>query len=407
MQQPQLKLLGAVAMALFFEEYDLAMLNLALPQIADDLGKPLAQMTDYLWMIRAGAIPAFLLIPYADRIGRRPVFIFSTMLMGLLTFATAFAQTPLQFVLCQAATRTFFVSGSAVAFVIVTEEFPAQHRGWGLGILSALGAVGHGLSAGLYAAVAVLPYGWRALYAVGVIPVLLVPLLLRRIPETDRFAAHKKTVATTSGDGLLASLRPLLELAQHHPARAAGVAVSGFVLAIGMMPTFQFASLYAQQHLGWTPADVAKMVIGSGAVGIVGNVVAGRLGDFFGRKRVGAVFVGTFPVMSFLFYNGGSGPVVAAAFAGIVFCSMGGRVMLRALATELFPTSRRGAASGIFAVLEAVGAVVGLFVLARYQLDDASGLSQVAPAIAAVLWLGALVILTFPETGGQELESLS
>ena len=48
------------------------------------------------------------------------------------TLLTAFSQTSTQFVICQMITRTFFVAGSAIAFVMVAEEFPAPHRGWGI-----------------------------------------------------------------------------------------------------------------------------------------------------------------------------------------------------------------------------------------------------------------------------------
>jgi MFS family permease len=402
--QPSLKLLGAVALALFFEEYDLAMLNVALPQIAADLGVPVTSLARYLWVIRLGALPAFLLIPYADRIGRRPVFIASTAIMGLLTCLTAFTRTPLEFVLCQAMTRTFFLSGSAVAFVIITEEFPAEHRGWGMGILAALGAVGHGAAAGAYAAIDVLPYGWRSLYAVGMMPLFLVPLFLRRIPETARFSQHQSASAH-EGMSFRAAFAPLVELGRTHPARALGIAGSGFFAALAALPSFQFTSYYTQTALGWGPADVSKMVIGAGAVGIVGNVVAGRLGDLLGRRRVGFVLMAVFPLASLAFYNGHSAMVVVA-FMALVFSSMGGRLMLRALATELFPTSQRGAASGLFSVLETLGGVTGLLLLDIYQVDQVEQMSVVVPALAAAMVPAAAILLRFPETRQRELEDI-
>lgn len=399
-----LKLLGAVALALFFEEYDLAMLNVALPQIAADLGVPVGGLARYLWVIRLGALPAFLLIPYADRIGRRPIFIVSTAIMGLLTCLTAFTRTPLEFVVCQALTRTFFLSGSAVAFVIVTEEFPAEHRGWGMGILAALGAVGHGAAAGMYAAINVLPYGWRALYAVGMVPLFLVPLFLRRIPETARFSRHQ-SAAVHEGMSFAAAFAPLLALGRSHPGRAMGIAASGFLSALAAMPSFQFTSYYTQNALGWQPADVSKMVIGAGAVGIVGNVVAGRLGDLIGRRRVGFVLMAAFPLASAVFYNGSS-TLVVVAFMALVFSSMGGRLMLRALATELFPTGQRGAASGLFSVLETLGAVTGLFLLDLYHVERVAQMSSVVPGIALAMLLAAVTLLGFPETKQRELEDI-
>ena len=36
----------------------------------------------------------------------------------------------------------------------------------------------------------VMPFGWRGLYALGIAPVFLLPLLRRGIPETRRFSAQ-------------------------------------------------------------------------------------------------------------------------------------------------------------------------------------------------------------------------
>ena len=122
---PRLSLLGAIALALFFEEYDLAMLTSALHRIAADLGMAETQFGLYLGIIRLGALPAFLVIPLADRFGRRRVFIATVVCTGLFTFFRAFSQTAAQFVVLQMLTRTGFITGSAVAFVMVAEEFPA------------------------------------------------------------------------------------------------------------------------------------------------------------------------------------------------------------------------------------------------------------------------------------------
>jgi MFS family permease len=411
---PSLRLLGAVALALLFEEYDQAMVTAALKQIAAELRIVERDLGLYLALIRLGALPAFALIPLADRIGRRPVFVFATAAMGVLTFATAFSQTPTQFVILQALTRTFFVAGSAVAFVIVTEEFPAAHRGWGIGMLAALGAVGHGLGAAAFSQIERLPYGWRALYAFGIIPVLLVPWFLRRIPETRRFTREAATVAAAAAAqghvgstiGLADMIAPLRALARTHPARAAGVAVTAFVAAIATLPSFQFSGYYTQTKLGWEPGRYAILVIVGGGIGIIGNIVAGRLGDVWGRRRVGFALLAVFPLASFGFYQG---PVwgVIVAWVVLVFTMMGGRVILRSLATELFPTSQRGAASGMFALLEALGAVAGLLAIWAYRADDISELALAVPAVSLAVWAAALVMVRFPETRQRELEDIS
>lgn len=404
-----LKLLGVVALAFFFEEYDQTMVTAALKQISAELRIPESDLPLYLALIRLGALPAFLLIPLADRIGRRPVFVFATAAMGLVTFATAFSQTPLQFVLLQALTRTFFVAGSAVAFVIVTEEFPAAHRGWGMGMLAALGAVGHGFGAAAFSQIDRLPYGWRALYALGIVPVLLVPWFLRHIPETQRFMREVKSVATgisTQRRWLFDMITPLRALGATHPARAAGVAFTGFATSVATLPAFQFSGYFTQTKLGFSPSQYSILVIAGGAIGILGNIVAGRLGDTLGRKRVGAVFLALFPLACLGFYQG-TVAVSIAAWVLLLFCAMGGRLILRALATELFPTSQRGAASGLFSMLEALGSVAGLLAIHYYRPDDIEGLALAVPLVSTSTWLALLVLLRFPETRQRELEQIA
>ena len=163
----------------------------------------------------------------------------------LLTFLTGFSQTAEQFVALQMFTRTFFVAGSAIAFVMVTEEYPAEHRGWGIGMLGALGVCGHGLAMLLYSVSEHLPYGWRALYFVGLVPVLFFPWFRRKVPETARFSAHAAR-SLEDGTGPSGWARPLLELAVTHPARAAGIALVGFVPAIGLISAFQFTGYFTQ-----------------------------------------------------------------------------------------------------------------------------------------------------------------
>lgn len=404
-----LKLLGAVALALLFEEYDLAMLTSALGHIAAELEMPEHQLSLYLAFIRMGALPAFFLVPIADRMGRRPVFVVAVACMGILTAATAFTQTPMQFVVAQALTRSFFVIGSAVAFVIVTEEFPAAHRGWGMGMLAAISAAGHGLGALAFSQIERLPYGWRALYVFGLIPVLLVPFFLRSVPETDRFTRHSAAAALDEHSAALSGIRamfePLRALASSHPARAAAVAGSGFFAAMAALPSFQFSGKYTQEVIGFTPGQYSTMVVLGGAVGIIGNVVGGRMGDSHGRKRVGAALLSSFPLFAYGFYHGGA-LVVVLSWVGLVFSSMGGRLILRAIATELFPTSQRGAASGMFVVLETLGAVAGLLAIHMRGVEDLHQIARVIPIVAIVALIPAALLYTFPETGKRELEDI-
>jgi hypothetical protein len=61
--EPQVRMLGVVALALLFENYDQAMLSAAPRQIADDLGVAESDPGSMLGYVRLGALPAFLWIP--------------------------------------------------------------------------------------------------------------------------------------------------------------------------------------------------------------------------------------------------------------------------------------------------------------------------------------------------------
>ena len=191
-----LRVLGFVALAMFFENYDLGMLGNALPQIAATFGLDKAAQGEFTAMARFGALPAFLLLPFADRIGRRRILLLSIAGMSLGALATALAQSPLQFVVGQFAMRTFIVTAAITSFVVVSEEFPARRRGWGIGMLGGVGAIGFGFGALLYGFIEWLPFGWRALYAVGIVPLAFAPMFARGLRETERFAALRAAAET-------------------------------------------------------------------------------------------------------------------------------------------------------------------------------------------------------------------
>ncbi len=403
-----LQLLGVVSLAVLFEEYDMAVLTSALSPIARELHLADARLGLDLAVVRLGAVPAFFVVPLADRFGRRPVFLWSTVLLGLLSFATAFVSTPLQFIVVQALTRTFFVAGTAIALVMVTEEFPAEHRGWGVGMLSGLGAMGAGLSAIMFSRIHQLPFGWRALYVVGIVPVLLLPYFRRRLGETERFLQLTHTPGKTGGGSpfTFGTMAPLLQLMAAYPARCLALGASGFAVSSAMLPTFQFTGHFTQQKLGWSPGQYASMVIVLGAFGIVGTVAAGVLGDRFGRKRIGMLMLGAFPLASFAFYYGVS-RVTLIAWVPMVFCATGGRVILRSLSTELFPTAQRGTASGMFSVTETLGAVCGLLLVYAYGTRDVAELARAVPLVGCGTYVAVLLFPLFPETRQRELEEIS
>jgi putative MFS transporter len=400
-----LRMLGLVVLGSFFEAYDLSLLTAALKHISQDLRIDANQIGYYLGAVRLGGFLAFALLPFTDRFGRRPLFLLSLLGMSVLTLATAFAQTPLQFVGLQLVSRAFMLTAVGVGVVMLTEEMPAEHRGWGLGILGALAAFGHGLGALLFGFVDVLPFGWRALYAIGAAPLLAFPFIRRSLRETARFAEHHATRDPSADGGLAGWSRPLLALLRANPGRAAAVGAAGMLFALGAISVFQFSSYYLQKMHGWEPRQYSVMLLTAGGIGVVGNVVAGNLGDRFGRRAVGFASLALYPLAAIAFYQG-SGWLLPVAFAAIVFTSSAADVVIGALSAELFPTSQRGASSALLTLVRTFGWIAGLWLVSGGMTRE-TDMPNVISGLAGVVGIAAFCVLLLPETGRRELETLS
>lgn len=402
-----LSLLGLVSLAYFFENYDLSLLMSALSFIAADLGIAESELAGYTGLIRLGALPAFLLVPFSDRLGRRAIFLAAVAGFSFLTFVTAFTTSVAAFVVVQMLVRTCVLAASTMAFVIIAEEFPAEHRGWGIGLLGALGACGFGFGAILFGFVEHLPYGWRALYVIGITPLLAMPALRRGIPETKRFDRHRRErLGAKAGVGGVAGwLAPLVALARSYPRRVAGVTLAGTLYSAGEIAVFQFCGYFTLTHHQWEPWRFSVMVVAAGAVGMVGNVLAGRLGDLFGRRPVGFVVAASFPGLAWLFYHL-PGAYLPVLWAFLTVCSVSCNVTIRALATEVFPTSHRGTSGGWLSLVQTLGTAAGLGVVG---LGIARGvdLPTMVSTLAFLTVVAGSALFLLPETSGRELEEIA
>ncbi len=403
-----LRVLGFVALGMFFENYDVSLLGSLLKYIAEDFGISKGELGEFTGTIRLGTLPAFFLIPFADRIGRRRLFLASIVGLSLGTFLTAFSQNATQFILCQVIARSFIITASAIAYVIVTEEFPAAHRGWGIGMLGAVAAMGYGASAVLFAFIDVIPFGWRGMYGLGLAPLLLLPILRRGVPETARFERHAGAELASLGlrRVLSGALEPVLALARTHPRGSVAVIALGFLSTAGHATAFQLTGEYVLTVHGWEPWQYSLMFFFCGGVGIVGSPLAGRLGDRYGRRAIGAAMLGCFPLTAFAFYTGPAW-VVPIGWVAMVFATMASGVVVRGLTNEIFPTAQRGTASGLLSSVETLGAAASLFLFSFLMtvLDDRQGL--VVSLISLLALVSTAALLLFPETRQRELEEIS
>ncbi len=394
----QWRVLGLLGVAELVDHYDIGLVGALLLQIQRDLGIAEHEIGLLSAVIRAGVLLALGAGVLADRYGRRRLLMATITGYSLTTLASAFAPSPYVFTAVQCLGRAFLYAETAVAIVVVTEELGARDRGYGLGLLGALGALGHGVAAIGLSVEPYLPWGWRALYALGALPLLGLAWLRRNLPETRRFEA-----GASIAHGLW---HPVIAFFSAYPGRAAGLFAVAFTadFAAGAAGGLMVKTL--QELHGWPQTRVTLLYILGGVLAIAGNQAAGLWSDRVGRRPVLAALLCLMAVAFAGFYNL-RGWVVIPLWIVQVFALQGATVLVRALGSELFPTSYRTTASSARLLAATLGGSAG-FVLESYLYgvfgSHAAAITALLPAcpIAAVL-----VFALLPEPAARELEEVS
>jgi putative MFS transporter len=374
----------------------------AMPQIQRGLAIPEDEVASLFALLRFGTLFSLVLAVLADRIGRRRILILSVAAVALCNLASAFAGSGISLAWLQFFARLFLGAQLLLAVVVVTEELSADNRGFGLGLVTAVGGMGGALTLLAYAFVDQLPHGWRSLFGIGAFGLLCVPWLWRSLHETRRFS-DQRSQGAVSGP----AWKPMRDILRHHGWRLA--ALTGVVLPVSVIlePGLTFVSKHMQDGLGYSPAQVGLLLAVCGAATPVANVVAGNLADRFGRRPVTALASLLLPASVALFYNA-QGIVPLAIGLMLLFVSIGFLVVLHgALATELFPTALRSTAAGMREALGTVGSSLGLWIVGLlYAVTGSHAVSNTWILVLAPI-SPLVILLSVPETAARELEEIA
>jgi putative MFS transporter len=397
----------------FFDQYDRALLTLAIKQIQKGLQISEDALGSLLMWIRLGYMGSLLITPLADVFGRRSLLLYTIIAYTIFTGFAAVAPTAHIFVACEMLARVFAGAEGTIALVILSEEVDAGVRGWAIGMLSALTSVGFGIAALAFAGINVIPFGWRGLYALALIPLVLIIPLRRSLPESKRF--EREQLAGISPTNIWAPLKTLFSA---YPGRLAMLIAAAFLANLGGNPAGFFFSKYLQEAHGWSPGNVSSLYFIGGALGILGSIVAGRLSDRFGRRTMGALFYLLAPILTVWLYSSGSNalittgifrplPLVVPIWILEVFFDVASSTIGFAYSAELFPTSYRSTAGSVLAVAGTTGGALGFFL--EGVLYRMTGSHWVAVRYLTVFWMitPLIIFFFFPETAGRELESIS
>lgn len=353
--------------------------------------------------IGAGQFVAFFAVLQADRVGRRPILLWSIVGYTAFTTLTATAWDIWSFAAFQFAAQVFIGAEFGVAVTLLAEEAPAARRGrylsWLL-LFSPLGAV----VAGLLVAVGFLhnPLGWRAFYLVALLPLVVASVARRYLDESRAWllAATERATGPSRGfPGRVAGALSVWRGADRW--RVGAVGAIAFLQGLVSAGAVGWWTYYAEheRHLGTTTAGA--FFAAAALFSVAGYLVCGALMDRVGRRRVAMLYtvaavacaVGTFQVAGRW--------TMFPLLLGTAFFGIGAAPVLSAFATELFPTAVRAQASAwIRNGFGSAGAVTGPALIG--VLGARGGLIGSIGAAASVMALVYLIVLPIiwhlPET---------
>lgn len=392
----QRRLVLFLSVATFFEGYDFLALSQVLPNLRRSFELSEFQGGLLFTVVNLGTMLAFFLVRQADRLGRKRILTITIAGYTTLTFASGLAPNVYVFAVLQMLARVFLLAEYAVSLVMAAEESAAEKRGLLIGIIASMAALGSIVCAGVTPLLLKTALGWRAVYLVSVVPLVLLAWARRGLRETRRFS--------TSADVHGTEAFPWFRLWNSpYRGRMFLVAAIWFLCYLPANNAIAFFKEYAVSDLGWTDARVGFAVSTAAIISLPMIFATGKMLDWLGRLRGGAV----------IFLIGAVG--IAAAYqvkhpvlltVSLIFAMYAATAFLQVanmVTAELFPTELRSDAFGwCNNLLGRTSYVFSPMVIAAAAQKWGWG-NAMAPT--AVCFLFALVVLRFlPETAKRELE---
>lgn len=393
----QWRVLFAAQMGWMLDAMDVMLYAFALTAIREEFGLSAAG---------AGALASATLVTsaaggvlfgvLADRIGRARALVWSILAYSCFTALTATAGSVPQLVLWRALVGIGLGGEWSAGSVLVAETWPAEHRGKAIGLMQSGWAIGYIMAALL--AAAVLPaWGWRPLFALGILPAFLVVWIRRNVPEPPGWKPSRVRPAN------------LARLFRAPLARRTLLATSMTTCVL-----FAYWGLFT-----WIPGYLASPTEAGGAgMGVVrstawivpmqvgaffGYTLFGFLADRFGRRPVFLVFVLGAAVLVPVYGTQARNQVMLMAMGPLVgFFGHGFFSVFGAMLAELFPSGIRATAQGLcYNIGRGVSALAPATI---GTLADSYGIGSALAFTSVFFAAGGAIMLLLPETRGEALE---
>lgn len=412
----QIRILVLCALAALLDGFAAQMIGYVAPSVAREMHLgPKAITPIFAWGLVGLMLGALSFGPIADRFGRKPVIVLCTLFYGVVTLATAKADSGTSLAVLRFIAGLGFGGVMPNAIAMTAEYSPHRRRGTMVTIMFCGFPIGATIAG--FAAVPILQaYSWRGVFVLaGCMPILLAPVLTVMLPESIRhMVIHRGDSQRISQ--LLSRINPQLVFPADtefvvREERADGLPVAhlfrqGRALSTVLLWVGFFMSLIDIYLLtSWLPTvfhnagiTLSLAVIATAAFqagGVAASLALGSLVDRFGSYRVLCItyFLGAFFVAALGYSHSIAAIMLCTFFAGAGV--IGGQTGANALAASFYPTYIRstgvGWALGIGRIGSVVGPVFGGIMLSLHLPLTTLFLAGAAPSLigsAAIFLMG-------------------
>jgi AAHS family cis,cis-muconate transporter-like MFS transporter len=302
-------------LGLLIDGADLMLLSYSLTSLKAEFG---------LSNVEAGSLGSFTLAGMAlggiyggwacDRFGRVKTVVWTIVLFSFGTAILGMTQNYWQFALFRFISSLGLGALYVACNTLMAEYVPTKYRTTVLGTLQAGWSVGY-IVATLLAGWLLPIYGWRVLFYVAIVPVVLAILMQRLVPEPAAWVKAKAEQAKALAEGLK---NPSAEPVKREGAykmifgdpRARNMfflwcLTAGF-LQFGYYGVNNWMPAYLQTEMGMDFKSMTAYLVGTYTAMILGKVLAGMAADKFGRRVVyafGAIGTAVFLPVIVLFHS--------------------------------------------------------------------------------------------------------
>ncbi|MFI7010883.1 MFS transporter [Streptomyces sp. NPDC050145] len=422
-------LIGAVT---FFEAFDQLLSASALPVLIRDWHLSTGQATFAVTSASIGMLLGALVAGWlGDRIGRVRTVALGVIVTGAASLAVAFAPGIELFSLFR------FVQGLGIGGVVpvaatyINEIARCDKRGRFVLLYEMVFPAG--LAAASLVAVWVVPnLGWRAMFVLGALPVIIGALLPRKVAESPRWLLSQGRV--DEAERVIARIEAEVERSVGAPLPEPGAdpgAETGrgrlrdlftgrYLRRTVVLSGLWFVAYYVNHGVSaWLPSLYTKefgldlttalqYTLLSNITGLVGTFAVALVIDRIGRRpALVAALSGTALALGVLALTGATSGLKVALFASFttlfVYAVNAG---LYLYSPELYPTANRARGAAFGGVWNRLGVILGPVTVGAI-LGAGGGLGLVFAQLACVAVVGAVIALFAVETKGRTLEELN